>query len=186
MGRMVKKLLTVPDSRLITPCKEVLEINNEIRQLANDLAMTMFAHHGLGLAANQIGANVRLIVIGIIENPWPLWIINPTISITGGVVLGKECCLSLPGLEANIPRNSQCIVEGMRLNGEKIKLEANGLTCRVIQHELDHLDGKTILDRLPPGRRNLYLEKLRKERRKEIRLHVVHEHELYAAGGINE
>ncbi|RQD77814.1 MAG: peptide deformylase [Candidatus Syntrophonatronum acetioxidans] len=124
----------------------VKEITPNIIGILEDMAETMYCEEGIGLAANQIGIPKRLVVIDIQDGNL-LELINPEIMEQEGKEVGIEGCLSFPGILGEVPRATRVVVEALNREGKKIKLEANGLLARVLQHEIDHLEGKLLVDR---------------------------------------
>lgn len=141
---------------------------SEIRGLSDlidSMINTMYAANGIGLAANQVGILKRLIVIDIMrdkEHP-PIVLINPQIEETDGLIDSEEGCLSLPGQSTVIKRAEKIFVNGFNRHGEIFRLEATGLLARAIQHEIDHLDGILIMDRLSPIKREFFKKRYLKE-----------------------
>jgi peptide deformylase len=128
-------------------------IDESLLQLIDDMFETMREAHGIGLAAPQVGVSRRLIVVDISEmHPEypPIALINPVIMKAEDEALGEEGCLSLPGVRAIIRRAENVIVRGRLPSGAEIAFEGTGLMARVLQHEIDHLDGLLITDRLIP------------------------------------
>ncbi|KFD42066.1 peptide deformylase [Peptococcaceae bacterium SCADC1_2_3] len=130
---------------LRTKAIKVTKITTNIHKLLNNLQDTMYFYKGVGLAAPQIGISKRVIVIdageGLIE------IINPSIVNSEGQELGTEGCLSIPGILGEVPRATQVLVTGLNRHGKEIKIKANSLLARALQHEIDHLDGILFIDR---------------------------------------
>lgn len=129
----------------------VTEITGELRELIKDMFETMRQNNGVGLAATQVGVKQRVIVTDAGEEP--LVIINPEIVNRRGEEIAEEGCLSFPGIKANIKRAKNITAKGLNENGEEIVLEATGILARVIQHEVDHLNGILIVDRMSPAER---------------------------------
>ncbi len=127
--------------------KKIAEINDEIKKLALDMIETMRTNNGIGLAAPQVGVSKRIVVID--ENKEILTLINPKIiSKKGAKIIQEEGCLSFPEIYLNIKRSDKVEVEALNLDGEKIRIQAEGLLARVIQHEIDHINGIPFLRRL--------------------------------------
>ncbi len=140
----------------------------ELSDLIDSMINTMYAANGIGLAANQVGILKRLVVIDIIrdkEHP-PIVLINPQIEDTDGLIDSEEGCLSLPGQSTVIKRAEKILVSGLNRHGEMFRLEATGLLARAIQHEIDHLDGILIMDRLSPIKREFFKKRYLKEIRR--------------------
>lgn len=127
--------------------REVKEINGDIQKLINNMAKLMYQNKGLGLAAPQVGILKRVIVADVGDGLVSL--VNPKILWRQGKDVMSEGCLSIPGINLEIKRSKEVIVEGLTKEGEKVQLGAVGLLARVLQHEIDHLDGILIVDRVP-------------------------------------
>ena len=144
----------------------VQEITDVERKLAADMLDTMYASSiGVGLAAPQVGILKRLIVIDLDrDHPEgaPLVLFNPTIQSLAGEVIGEEGCLSLPGITADVKRAAKAVVTAQDMDGEWIRIEGDGLLARVLQHEIDHLDGILFIDYVRGLKRQLLRGKLRK------------------------
>jgi len=135
-----------PDKVLRKPAVKVEGISEKEVKLFNDMLYTMGHFYGVGLAAPQVGVSKCLIVADIGEGPVKL--ANPQIIKTKGTGKMKEGCLSVPGIDIEIERPYEILVSALNEFGEPIELKANGLLARVIQHEIDHLNGKIIIDYL--------------------------------------
>jgi peptide deformylase len=134
------------DPVLTARAAPVTEINDEVRALAQTMLETMYENEGIGLAAPQVGVSLRLIVLDI--GAGPLILVNPEIvARRGDREPGEEGCLSLPKIYLSLDRYQWIKVKGLDMNGQEVALEASGLLARVIQHEVDHLDGFCIADR---------------------------------------
>jgi len=166
----IRPIVIVPHMALSAKAKEIKEITDSIRALARDLADTMYRAPGVGLAANQVGVPVQLIVIDV-EYPYqepkdkrknPITIINPRICASDGTCSREEGCLSLPEFTVDITRSEAVRVEGIDLKGNPLVIEAEDLLARALQHEIDHLKGITILDYASSLKKSLYKRKLRK------------------------
>ena len=138
------------DSVLKKKCKEVTEVDKDIQKLVNVMAQAMYQHRGVGLAASQIGILRRVIVVDAGEGLIAL--INPKILWQKGKDILAEGCLSFPGVTLEIKRSREIMVEALNNRGEQVKLNASGVLARIIQHEVDHLDGVLIIDRVPRKR----------------------------------
>ncbi len=157
-----------PEDVLKRKALPVDEINGKLQTLIDDMIETMYAAPGIGLAAPQVGVSKRLIVldVGYKEGQSSLLtIINPEISLSKQSIDSEEGCLSVPGHIVTIKRAERVIVRGLDRNGRPLEIEAEGLLARAFQHEIDHLDGILIIDRLGPFRRELLKKQLLKERR---------------------
>ena len=152
---MICDVLRYPDRRLKSPSVAIVNIGPAARRLAQDLQNT--ARHSprtVGLAAPQIGAPWRMIYIDCTDHPrvpdaaGPTWMINPVVESADGAEVGREGCLSLPEITANVSRATQITVSARDLDGTTRHVVANGFAARLILHEIDHLDGILILDRV--------------------------------------
>lgn len=161
----ILEVLKYPDPRLSSIARPVANINGDIVQLVNDLLETMYAAPGVGLAANQVGALQRIIVLDVDhenakKNVYKL--INPTIVRSEGEILWEEGCLSVVDFTAEVRRAAQVEVMALDENEKEIKIEAEGLLAVALQHEIDHLDGKLFIDRISRLKRELYTRKRKK------------------------
>ena len=127
--------------------REVKEMSGDIRKLIDNMAKLMYQNKGLGLAASQVGILKRVIVADVGDGLVSL--VNPKILWRQGKDTMSEGCLSIPGINLEIKRSKEVIVEGLTKEDEKVQLGAVGLLARVLQHEIDHLDGILIIDRVP-------------------------------------
>jgi peptide deformylase len=162
-NRMIRSILHYPDKRLREPGKPVAKITPEIRQLVDDMAETMYAAPGVGLAATQIGELVRIFVIDVAGKDEPselLVFINPEITARAGETSWQEGCLSFPGATEDIDRSEHVSVRALGIDGKMFELECDGLLAIAVQHELDHLDGKLMIDKLGPLKRRLLHRKM--------------------------
>ncbi|MCX8164046.1 MAG: peptide deformylase [Aquificaceae bacterium] len=163
---MVRKILTFPHPILKTPTNKVDVIDKEIETLVKDMFETMYHAEGVGLAANQIGESLSLMVIDTKPKrespPLKLVLINPEVVHAEGSLSYREGCLSFPGLTIEVPRYNKLRVRAMDLEGEEREYELEGFPAIVFQHEMDHLMGITFLDRVNGLKRRLALEKYSK------------------------
>jgi peptide deformylase len=155
-----------PDKILKQKTAEISNIDAGTQKLIDDMLETMRYAHGLGLAANQIGILQRLCIIDLSlkeDNKVPLIIlINPIIVEKDGVVDAEEGCLSLPGYMTTIKRAEKVFVKGLNREGKQIELEGTELLGRALQHEIDHLDGLLMIDRMSPIRREFFKRRYKK------------------------
>ncbi len=163
-----RKIVIEPDP-ILRKKSEVLEkVDDELRELLNDMLETMYAAPGIGLAAVQIGVLKRLIVIDISkdkEKKNPLFLINPEIiSRSKKTTIYEEGCLSLPGHFAEIERPAECQIKFIDYNGKEKELSANGLLATCIQHEVDHLNGVLFIDYLSKLKKDMIVKKLIKHK----------------------
>lgn len=128
----------------------VERIDQKVREIAHNLRETMIAYEGVGLAAPQVGIPERIIVFRNQENKPEGVLINPVLVTSTGEEIGNEGCLSIPGLYGQVPRAQEVMVEGLNLSGKSVKIVAEGFLARVLQHEIDHLDGILFIDRAIP------------------------------------
>jgi len=151
---------TYPDSVLRKKAKEVTNITGELIKLADEMAETMYLSRGIGLAAPQVGELCSLTVIDIGEGLIELF--NPKIISSEGLEAFKEGCLSLPEITLEIKRPEKVVVAGINREGKEVIIEAKNLMARVLQHEIDHLNGTLIIDHISKVHRQLIKGKLRK------------------------
>ena len=142
------QIVTYGDHLLRTRAEEVAEFNDEIKGLIQRMYEVLAENRGLGLAAPQIGISKRIFVYDVGEGPHAL--INPRLTRCRGELVSIEGCLSIPGLQGEVPRYEHVTVSGIDEEGGKVKIRAEGLLARVFQHEIDHLDGGLFIDRADP------------------------------------
>ena len=156
----LREIRILGDSALRVRCDEVETVDDDVRQLVDDLTATMYAADGIGLAAPQVGIPLRVFVYDVREPEIePGALINPRIVEAGGTIRDTEGCLSIPGLKEIVERYAEVVVEGLDREGREIRIEARDLLSRCLQHENDHLDGVLFIDRLSPLKRKLLLNK---------------------------
>ncbi len=164
----VRPIVVYPSPILTTPCKSVEGVDDDLRQLVADMIETMHAAPGVGLAANQIGDDRRVIVVDLSageEEGQSLVLINPEILEVGGHENGEEGCLSFPGLVEFIERPLTIRYRAMDLEWKVVEAEAEGFLARVICHEVDHVNGIVFHDRMSPLKRKFALKKIERLRR---------------------
>lgn len=163
---MSKKAITIyPDKVLKTRADSIENIDLSIVTLAEEMAMTMYQAPGVGLAAPQVGESRRLIVLDPTagkEEGHLIILINPVIIECEGSETDGEMCLSVPETSIDVPRSKRILVTGVDLKGNEVRIEAEGFLARIFQHEIDHLDGKVILDYASFLKRSIYLKKRKK------------------------
>ena len=152
-----------PDSVLIRKSIPLERIDSKTIDIIEKMTETMYLYKGIGLSAPQIGILSRIIVVNSEHGLIPL--INPEIIESEGDVKGIEGCLSLPEVEVNVERSQKILVRGVDLNEKETEFEGSGFLARVFQHEIDHLEGKLIVDYLSQLKRNLIKSKFKKRRR---------------------
>ena len=142
-------ILLYPDPRLHTRAKKIERVDASIRQLATDMAETMYAAPGVGLAATQVDRHIQLIVIDISEDrSHLLTLINPEIIAREGECEGEEGCLSVPGIYEIVKRSAKVRVRSLDPDGKPFELDAEDMLAICIQHEIDHLHGKVFVEYL--------------------------------------
>lgn len=153
-----------PDPILRKKCERVKRIDKKIRQLIVGMTQTMQKNKGVGLAAPQVGAAKRIIVVRTnLEGRLILALVNPEIlTRSQEAEIGEEGCLSFPGLYLKIRRAKEAEVRGLDISGKEIKISASGLLARVLQHEIDHLDGILFFDHLSFFKKWKFWKKLKK------------------------
>ena len=140
------RIYTWPDKILKKKCKKVIKVDDYIRSVFDEMLMLMRVYKGIGLAANQTGLDLRLVVIEIGDRIFKL--VNPSIAKKEGSVSFCEGCLSFPGLEIDVPRSDKIWVTAQDEQGEPLKLEIEGILSVIFQHEIDHLNGITFIERI--------------------------------------
>jgi peptide deformylase len=161
----ILEILKYPDAVLKQPSLPVKNIDSTTAQLVNDLLDTMYAAPGVGLAAPQVGALQRIIVLDIDhDNPGKTVykLINPVITRAEGEVVWEEGCLSVVDFTAEVRRAAQIEVRAFNEHQKELKIEAEGLLAVALQHEIDHLDGKLFIDRISRLKRELYTRRRKK------------------------
>lgn len=163
------KILHYPDKRLHTVAKPVEVVDDAIRQLAADMAETMYAAPGIGLAATQVDRHIQMIVVDVSEKRNDLKVfINPEIIEAEGEAMGEEGCLSVPGIYDKVKRAERIKVRALDLQGHPFELEATGLLGVCIQHEIDHLKGKVFVEYLSRLKQDRIKQKLKKQQRETM------------------
>lgn len=187
----LRKILTYPDPVLRKKCAPVEVIDDELIQLLDDMADTMYDAPGIGLAAPQVGVTKRIIVADIkprerarestkeeeillpSDRTELIELINPEIVFSDGEIVGEEGCLSIPGFVSDVKRKYKVVVEGYNREGQAIQIECEDLLARVFQHEIDHIDGILFIDRLGRLKRELLKKKIDKALGKEEKYAVL-------------
>jgi peptide deformylase len=161
---MVREIRVMGDPVLRTKAEPISNINDETRQLVKDMFETMYLEDGVGLAAPQVGLGQRVIVVDPRDEAvTPFALVNPVIvELSEEVERGEEGCLSIPGLKDIVERSYAVVVAGLNENGEPVRIEAEALLARILQHEVDHLDGILFVDRVSPLKRKMLLKKWKK------------------------
>ncbi len=165
----ILNILHYPDPRLHKVAKPIDQVDDEIRALAANMAETMYAAPGIGLAATQVDVHRRLIVVDVSENKDDLRVfINPEVVTACGEREGEEGCLSVPGVYDKVTRAESVTVKALGLDGKPFKLAAEGLLAVCIQHEIDHLNGIVFVDHLSRLKQNRIRTKLKKHARETM------------------
>ena len=166
----ILNIITVPDPMLRTRSQQIERVDDELRRLVDDMLETMYAAPGIGLAAIQVAVPRRLIVLDLTEKEnepqSPLVMINPEIVKLGDTLAPyEEGCLSIPDVRVEIERPTSLTVRFLDREGDAQQLDADGLLATAIQHEMDHLDGKLIIDFLSRLKRDMIVRKMKKQAR---------------------
>jgi peptide deformylase len=159
-----------PDPVLGKKAKPVEAINDTLKTLIQDMVETMYQAPGIGLAANQVGRPLRLIVFDVTpkdQSRNPSVIVNPEIIEAEGDQTVEEGCLSLPDYYSEVKRSARVTVRGLNDQGRPVEVCAEGMLATVLQHEIDHLDGILFIDRISSLKRALYKKRLQKKLKKE-------------------
>jgi peptide deformylase len=161
----IRTILHYPDKRLRDPGKKIEKVTPAIQALVDDMAETMYAAPGVGLAATQIGEPYQLFVIDVAEQDQPSDLrvfINPEILETHDEITWTEGCLSFPGITEDVDRAARVRVRALDRDGKPFELEADGLLAVAIQHEFDHLQGVLMIDHLGPLKKRMVDRKMKK------------------------
>ena len=163
----ILEILQYPDSRLNTPAQRVEKLDAATRKLIEDMAETMYAAPGVGLAATQVDVHKQIVIIDVSDDRSDLRVfVNPEITRREGVAVNQEGCLSIPGIYDNVERAESVTVTALDRNGARFTLNASGMLAACIQHEMDHLQGKVFIDYLSELKQNRVRAKLKKRQRK--------------------
>lgn len=166
----VLEILKFPHPLLKKRCQEVDRIDGEVKKLIQDMTETMYQANGIGLAACQVGVPRRVVVFDVspIDPEKEFFaMVNPEVISEEGEIEHEEGCLSVPDCSEKVKRKEKVLVRGFSPEGERIEVSGDGIMAIAFQHEIDHLNGVLILDRISRLKRELYRNKLRKEKRKE-------------------
>jgi peptide deformylase len=165
----ILKILQYPDERLHKVAKKVIRINEDTRKLVRNMAQTMYAAPGVGLAATQVDVHERVIVVDVSETHDQLRVfINPEIIASSGTSDCEEGCLSVPGIYETVSRAETITVRALDEKGETFTLDAEGLLSVCIQHEMDHLLGKVFVEYLSQLKQTRIRAKLKKRLRETM------------------
>lgn len=170
----ILKIEKYPAKVLQQTAKPVNEVTAEITNLLDDMAETMYANHGVGLAAPQVGVSKRMIVVDVGEEKEDgsiekklVQIINPEIVSKEGDIEWEEGCLSVPDFTLKINRAEMVTLKGLDKTGKPMEIHAKGLFAVALQHEIDHLNGKVIIDNVSRLKRNFYIKEQKKKHLRE-------------------
>jgi peptide deformylase len=165
----VREIRKYPDVVLREKTKRIETIDETIQRLIDDMAETMYAAPGVGLAANQVGISLQVAVIDVSvgEEGGPkkqrlVVLINPEMISMEGSVVSEEGCLSVPDFSDKVKRAAKVKVKALDRRGKPFELEAEGLMAKALQHEIDHLNGIVFVDRLSPLKRSIFRRKLKR------------------------
>ncbi len=161
----VYKIYTYPESILKHKAKPVHDINDEIQKLVDGMYETMHFASGVGLAATQVGNENAVFVVDVPaenEQRYMFTVINPVLVESSGESSREEGCLSLPGFRVDVKRAERIVIKGFDRNGKDLVIEAQGLLAVAIQHEMDHLNGITLIDKASLLKREAYIKSLKK------------------------
>jgi peptide deformylase len=166
----ILEIKTFPDNILLQKANPVDELNGIVQRLIDSMIETMYAAPGLGLAAPQVAVSNQLIVVDVSskEESMPLIVlVNPEIIGQDGKIDSEEGCLSLPDFSAKVSRAKTICVKAFDREGKPIEIEADGLLARAIQHEIDHLNGTLLLDKISSIRKKFFLKKIQKSQKRK-------------------
>jgi len=159
-------ILEFPDPRLRKTATAVAQVDDALRELTDNMFETMYAAPGIGLAATQIDVHRRFLVADVsADNNEPHVLINPVILEKDGVQVSEEGCLSVPGYYEEVERAEHIRVRYQNRDGEEVETEMEGLLAVVVQHEIDHLDGKLFVDYLSEAKRSRIRKRLLRDKR---------------------
>ncbi len=162
-------VLTAPDPRLKIKASPVATVDDDLRRLMDDMVETMYAAHGIGLAATQLGIDKRVVVMDLAEKgeaPAPQYFVNPElIWVSDDIEVFNEGCLSVPDQYDEVERPARVKARYLDYHGQTREIEADGLLADCLQHEIDHLNGILFIDHLSRLKRGMILKKLEKARR---------------------
>ena len=165
------KILTYPDTVLRNPTRELDNIDADVQKMIDQMSETMYAAPGVGLAAIQVGWNRSVLIYDISpsEDGGSLQVlINPRIIEREGEILSEnEGCLSVPEFRADVKRYASILVEGVDREGRPLRLDADGMLAIVLQHEIDHLNGKLFIDHISALKRQMYTRRIKKKLRSQ-------------------
>jgi len=166
MRMSILPIIVIPDPILREPSKPVERVDESLRKFADNMLETMYDAPGVGLAAIQVAEPIRMLTVDVSEKeeePQPRIFINPkVVQVSDKPNVYEEGCLSIPDVYAEIERPAEVTVEYLDLSGEQKSIKADGLLATVLQHEIDHLDGKLFIDYLSKLNREMVVRKFKK------------------------
>lgn len=168
----IREIRLYPDPVLRKKAAPVKTIDDDLRRLVEDMVDTMYAEPGVGLAAPQIGVSLRLLVTDITVGEKPdslIVLVNPKIVAATGRVTEEEGCLSVPGIRADIPRAESVEIRGWDLDQKEVSVKGQGYLARAFQHEMDHLDGILIWDRMSKIQREVLKNEWKRSQRDAVK-----------------
>jgi len=160
-----RSVVTYGNPFLKRRASEITEIDDSVKKLAEEMFETLDRSRGVGLAAPQVGVPLRLIVLSIPSDDGTRWkcaIVNPELVSKNGRITSEEGCLSVPGVYEDITRAEEVEVKGLDLEGKEMRVKGKGLLAKAVQHEIDHINGILIVDRLSAIKRHVLQKRLRK------------------------
>jgi peptide deformylase len=166
----VSDICKYPDPVLLKKAKPVVKLDDDIKKLIQDMIDTMYQAPGIGLAANQIGRPIRVIVFDITpkdQERQPSVLLNPEIVESEGEQTMEEGCLSVPEYYSDVKRSAKVKVRGQDIEGNPVEICGEDLLATVLQHEIDHLDGILFIDRISALKRSLYKKRIQKKLKKQ-------------------
>ncbi len=161
----IRDIRLYPDPILKRKALFVDEVDEEITRLIDDMAETMYAAPGIGLAAPQVGVLLRVVVVDAAPRDQEsklISLVNPEIVWSDRTIIQEEGCLSIPGMNVDMERNERIQLIGLDREGKEIDIQAEGLQAISLQHEIDHLEGRLIVDRVSRLKRDIYRRKMKK------------------------
>lgn len=160
----VRDIRLLGDPVLREECRPVEEVDDDVRRLVEDLTETMYEADGIGLAAPQVGVPLRIFAFDVRDPSEPSGhLLNPRVTETSEETAKEtEGCLSIPGLQEVVERPVRAVVTGHTVDGDELRIEAEGLLARCLLHETDHLDGVLFIDRVSPIKRRMLVDRWKK------------------------
>ncbi len=161
----IREIITLPHPVLRQKAEKITTFDDALQELARDMGETMYDAPGVGLAANQIGVAKQIVVVDISENETEkkfITLVNPVVSNGEGGIIDEEGCLSVREYQAKVKRFQKIHVTAQDITGSPLEFDAEDRFARIIQHEVDHLNGTLFIDHLSPLKRAMYKKKLKK------------------------